>query len=297
MKKFFVRLFVFLAIILILFPIVEIIIRTIPNNYSYKHDYLTANASDIQILSMGSSHGLYAIDPLYFNRKGFNASHVAQSINFDYEIWDKFKASFDNLDTLIIPITFFTLFSNLEDTSEAWRIKNYAIYYGFKENNIKNNLELLNQRPSAILKMIAKRLKGQTNLTISELGANTIFSNQPDLLETGQSAAIRHAKQGFNRLEENVGFIKSMLSDCESMGVSVLLVTTPTTEYYWKNLDKNLLQLMQLTIDNLLQEFPDVKYFNFLKDDRFDLSDFRDADHLNPYGAEKFTKILNTLIE
>jgi hypothetical protein len=39
-----------------------------------------------------------------------------------------------------------------------------------------------------------------------------------------------------------------------------------------------------------------VAYFNFLRDSRFVTADFYVSDHLNARGAEKFSKILNTII-
>jgi len=296
MYKFIKRTLLFFSIIIVILVFIEIAIRLIPNDYSYKNDFLGNNGLEIQILSIGSSHGLYAIDPAYFHYKGFNASHVSQSLNYDHIIWEKFKESLKNLNTLIIPISYFSLFSKLEDGIEAWRQKNYAIYYGTKADKIRYYFEIPNQTPFAIIRMLLKTLIGKTNLTISEYGASNKYSKQQDLVSSGLNAARRHTKDVFKRLNENVAFLSSILSYCEDNGIRVLLVTTPTTDYYWKNLDENQLQTMQSTISSMVSNYSNVRYFNFLKDERFEYSDFRDADHLNPTGAEKFSKLLDKII-
>ena len=296
MRKFIDHVAIFFLIIAIVLLMIELFIRYIPNDYSYKNEYLAKNASEIQIMSMGSSHGVYAIDPSYFKRSGFNASHVSQSLEYDYKIWNKFKESLINLDTLILPISYFSLFSNLEDGSEAWRAKNYSIYYKIGSKRIKDTMEIFNQSPISLFKIIAKAARGVTNLTVSELGASKVYKSQSDLISSGLAAAKRHTEKDFSRLEENLGYIKSIIDDCASRGINVLLVTTPTTAYYWKNLDEKQLQLMKSALTTLVQVNPNVEYLDLLKDGRFEDSDFRDADHLNPKGAEKFTKIIDKAI-
>jgi hypothetical protein len=48
--------------------------------------------------------------------------------------------------------------------------------------------------------------------------------------------------------------------------------------------------------DNLAHKYDHVSYLNWLQHDSFTEDDFFDADHLNEYGAEKLSKLLNDYI-
>ena len=56
------------------------------------------------------------------------------------------------------------------------------------------------------------------------------------------------------------------------------------------------LDRMKNTMQSLDKINLHVNYYSFLKYERFSENDFRDADHLNEKVAEKFTKLLNNLI-
>lgn len=296
MSKFVKKILLFLIIPILLLFFLEFLVREIPNNYSYKNKYLAKNSSNLEIFSLGSSHAIYAIDPMFFDKRGFNGAHVSQSLSYDFLIWEEYKSSMDNLKVLVLPISYFTLFSDLGDGSEAWRLKNYSLYYNFKSDQLKHNIEILNQKPLSIARMFVKMLVGRTNLTISELGVSNRYSQQQDLEVTGKSAALRHTKTNFTRLDKNIEYLSTILTYCDEKDIKVILITTPTTDYYWKNLNPKQLSLMYSTIEETIKDYPNAKYFDFLKDPSFIYADFRDADHLNPKGAEKFSIKLNSII-
>ena len=52
---------------------------------------------------------------------------------------------------------------------------------------------------------------------------------------------------------------------------------------------------MQKNIKILSSKY-NVKYFNYFFDERFTDVDFVNSDHLDAYGAEKFTKILEEVL-
>jgi hypothetical protein len=103
-----------LPIVLVAF-ICEVAFRAIPNDYKLKRHYLDKNALQIETLILGSSHALYGINPEYFTTKTFNGSNISQSINYDYQIIKKYEKDLKNLKTLILPLSYFTLFRKLED--------------------------------------------------------------------------------------------------------------------------------------------------------------------------------------
>ena len=109
----------------------EVVLRNIPNDYIYKKKYLDVYSNEIETLVLGSSHSFYGVNPAFFFKNTFNASHISQSFDYDLEILEKYDGYLGELKTVVIPISYFSLFHKLESGSESWRIKNYIIYYLF----------------------------------------------------------------------------------------------------------------------------------------------------------------------
>lgn len=278
---------------------VEYVVRQIANDYSYKKNYLDIHSKNIEILILGSSHSFYGINPVYFSRSAFNAAHVSQTLNYDYFIFDKYKKTFNELNTLLIPISYFTLFSRLEDDLEDWRIKNYSIYYGCNyHHSLKYNLEFIAQRPIPLIKQALSYFKGANNITVSELGYGLKYSNikQSDLIATGKAAAKRHTTNNLDLLAENLKILNKFIDESISAGIQVILFTPPAADSYISNLNEQQLALMKSSIAEIMQGKYDIEYYDFMNDPRFINDDFRDADHLNGTGAEKLTKLLDDII-
>jgi hypothetical protein len=278
---------------------VEYILRKIPNIYLYKNQYLSNNSHNIEILILGSSHSFFGINPNYFSRRAFNAAHVSQSFNYDYFIFDKYKDKMTNLKTIILPISYFSLFTTLEDGIEHWRVKYYAIYYDCEyHHELKYHYEIINQKPAAVLKKIYSYQKGAINIDANELGFGLRYTTdrQSNLIASGLRAAKRHTAKNFDFLELNMRFLKKLVAESETRGVAVFLFTPPARNSYIANLNKNQLSLMKSSIVNIVKNNPHVEYYDFMRDDRFINDDFKDADHLNGIGAKKLTQLIDRLI-
>lgn len=303
MTKFIRNVFLFSLPILLIVIAVEYISRQIPNDYSFKNNYLHKNSSAIEILILGSSHALFDINPDYLVEGAFNASYVSQSLNYDYCIFQTYKSRLKNLKVLVLPISYATLFSRLEDSTEDWRIKYYSIYYGCKAPvSLRYNTEVFSRKPSSLLAEVVKYIWSygdSTNITVSDLGFGLRYTDvsQSDLVATGQAAAKRHTQKTWARLEDNVELLNEMITESSKIGVKVFLFTPPALNTYIENLNE--LQLSEMTnrIVGVVSQHPNVVYQSFLQDDRFEKLDFKDADHLNGIGAAKLTKIIDQELE
>ncbi len=127
MKQFTLKIFLFLLPILIIGIALEFLLREIPNQYTLKDNYIATSSRKIETLVLGSSHTYYGVNPEYFTKPCFNLANISQSLNFDLELLKKHENEFSNLKTVIIPISYFSLFETLEEGDESWRVKNYTI--------------------------------------------------------------------------------------------------------------------------------------------------------------------------
>jgi hypothetical protein len=101
------------------------------------------------------------------------------------------------------------------------------------------------------------------------------------------TSIMKEANIAYNR-----GLLLKAIRLCQHASVVPVLVTTPVYYTFRVHMDLQKYERMQEIVHSLGNE-SGAKYFNHLDDQRFDIDDFYDDDHLNGRGAEKFSKILD----
>jgi hypothetical protein len=279
--------------------IMEGMLRHIPSDYELKQKYLEKNAASIETLVLGNSHTFYGVNPEFITTKSYNLAFLSQPLDYDWKLLNKYEGSFKNLKTVIIPISYFSLFSKLEYGSEAWRQKDYYRFFDLKSSiPFKYRFEVTSLKMKANLSRIASYYINKKRPIISNnlgMGSSKMKLGL-NFKKEGITAANRHTVSKFKNLKGNIEIVNNIISYASSHNLKVIFITTPTTPYYYNNLDLVQLNIMKNTFHSLDTINEHVKYYDFLKDQRFSQSDFRDSHHLNIKGAEKFTKLLNNLI-
>lgn len=300
MKKFIKYVLLFSIPIFVFEVSLEFLLRKIPNDYIYKKEFLDKNSDSIRVLFLGSSHSFYGINPVYFSANSFNASHIAQSLDYDFEILKKYNNHWSKLKCIAIPISYFSLFGKLETGVESWRVKNYTIYYGMNTSDkLINYSEALSNKLNVNLRRIdSYYIKGNSSISCSNLGWGLSYNskNKRDLSITGKTAAKRHSKKDDKHFTENVNILKSIIEFAKNKGVKVFFYIPPAYHTYTENLDSIQLNRTINTLINISSKYNNVTYHNFLLDSSFLEIDFFDADHLNEIGAKKLTSKLDNLI-
>lgn len=303
MKQFLTKVIIISLPILFGAIFMEFLLRNTPNDYLFKKQYLDKNSSKIETLILGSSHSFYGFNPEYFSSNTFNASHISQSLNYDYEILKKYQDQFKNLKTIVLPISYFTLYGKLEAGSESWRVKNYIIYYGLNSSkSLVDYSEVLSNRINVNIKRIKSYyLLGNSTISCTDLGWGTRYNskNARDLAETGKTAAKRHTREDINSYKyqeifnDNILILNSIIEWCKKNNVNVLLLTPPAFETYRQNLNQEQLKITVNTARDICSKYENCKYYNLLTDANFVAIDFYDADHLSEIGAKKLSVLIN----
>ena len=300
MSKFNSRILFFLIPILLISILMEFSLRSIPNDYLYKKEYLEANSSATETLILGNSHSYKGIDPIYFKNNCFNASYVSQSLKYDYEILRKYESRFSNLKTVVLSISYFTMFDKMKTGIESWRAKNYMIYYDMNTSyDISDYSEILNSKLSTNLNRLNNYfIKHNSQITCNSLGWGMDNKNQNsiNLEEDGKTAALRHSVNDFRYLEENISILKSFIEDCRKQNIEIILYTPPAYDTYIQNLNKKQLLTTLKTVNEIADYYENCTYLNLLEDESFLASDFENADHLNGRGAKKLSILFKSKI-
>jgi len=300
MYRFFRNLFLFALPLILLGVSMEVLIRNIPNDYSYKRNYLDQYADEVEVLFLGSSHAYRDINPALIQENGFNAAYVSQSLYFDYRILQKYEGHWSHLRYIFVPISYFSLFYELKDGPEAWRVKNYSIYYSMATSpHISDYSEMLSNRLDInVQRIYSYYFSGEDPLTTSDLGwGGRALPDTVDLAEKGKIAAQRHTAASAALFDGNVAILKSMISFADAHNVQVVFYTPPAYGTYVENLDEAQLTRMLSTMTALDEAHSNVTYVDYLTSSLFDEEDFYDADHLNEEGALKFTLEMEKLID
>ena len=136
------------------------------------------------------------------------------------------------------------------------------------------------------------------NCDILGWGTNYKFELRDDEWQkTGAIACARHTNSLYEYVEENVQYLQFIIDDCVRRNIKVILLTIPTYKSYYEQLDTIQLNEMEEICNRMDDKYENVSYLNWLKHDSFTYDDFFDADHLNEYGAEKLTKMLDEYIK
>jgi hypothetical protein len=298
MKRFIKVIIIFILPLLVLAVTTEILLRKIPNDYSYKRHYLDQHSKKIKILFLGNSHVYYGINPKFIHAESFNAAYVSQSFNYDLEILERYKDNWDSLQYIVLALDYPSLYGRLENGSEAWRIKNYSIYYDMHtSNNIADQTEVCNNN----LKMASTRIsnyyiKHHSGITSSALGWGNDYNSKDkkDIVLTGKSAALR--QKTYNSLTENIQSLQSIVSFARTKNIKLVFFTPPGYETYVQNLDNEKLHKAIRDAIEVTRLYPATTYVNMLNDTSFTKDDYYDADHLNEIGAGKLTLKIDSFI-
>ncbi|HEX2618394.1 MAG TPA: hypothetical protein VHL57_12680 [Flavobacteriales bacterium] len=299
MRPFVLRALLFMLPVLLLLAAMERGLRRIPNDYSYKRTFWEQRPNDIHVLVLGSSHSFHDVDPSVFHDKGFNASHPSQSIDLDDLLFRTYAEGLDSLSFVIVPMAYNTLAVQLHTGIEAWRLKNYAIYYELPVSWWPgDHVELV----QGTFKTQAKRLWdhwrwGANERTCTELGfcARDGAAAQLDLEQSGPEAAKRHTRPDRALFATNLGHVQDIIALAKQHRARVLLYTPPAYRTYREHLDPEQWRATQAAAQQLVEPGV-VSYHDLLASAAFDSTDFHDADHLNTIGAHKLSAMLDSLM-
>ncbi len=298
MKRFLIISTLFLLPLIAFLVGAEYTLRQIPNDYNYKATWLDEHAQDVECIVLGSSHAYYGIQPTYFTCNTFNAAHVSQSLNFDNHILGKYESNMDALKYVILPISYFTLASSLEQGDEAWRVTKYVLYYDSPIDKKYHHYELKPLNINTLKRLGRFLIKGKNTISIDSLGWGIGYSfdkKSEDWKSSGAVAAKRHTKKSIDqeRVHTNIAHIDNIIEIANRHHAKVVLLNTPTHKVYQEHLNEEQWQLMNNVCDSIALAHKNVYRLNYFSDSTFIDDDFFDADHLNEYGAKRLSIMLS----
>ena len=302
LKKIAVRLLAFSLPFILVFMLIEWKARQLPTSYLIKEHALQSNMTSLNILILGSSHAFDDLDPSGFSCRGYNLGNSSQSLFYDTRLCLKYIDRMPHLKGVILTISYFSLWYEVEDIPGEPRDYFYHHYFGIDyprldRRTLKYYSYAAMYSRDFILDMMLGRLDEQKyfgniqpggwNKVSAPAGLNVLSDSVGKARAEDHKRLIRK-----ENLWKNMGYLEELLGEMKKRGIPVVFIIPPAWTSYRKYIstpvmDENRRLLKKLTLN------AGCFFYDYFEDPRFNLDDFSDNDHLNATGARKFSDILN----
>lgn len=306
MKKFIQKTTLFVFPILLILIGVEFYIRKSPNTFITIASYFEQNKEKTEVLILGSSHNQCALNPKFFKLKTVNLSYGSQDIQLDSALFFHNVKQMKHLKKVILELDYHSLDTQRE--KDYYRYSWYSLYYNIEIQPINyfNKFSLYLSNPKLFQKIISERYSSNyTSPIINKFGfiegdfSDEFTEMKYDSVKIEKSAKkrleFRHKEISDVNFKKNSQRIIAIIKYCKQNNIELYFFSTPV----YKTYIDNELVLKKRRVDKFIQNIIftyKVPYFNFEKNCQFNLRDFSNDDHLNANGAEKYSKIVDSII-
>ncbi|MCF8380855.1 MAG: hypothetical protein K9H49_14880 [Bacteroidales bacterium] len=258
-------------------------------------------SDSIEILLIGASDAHTGLNPDYIMGISFNAAHPAQSLDYCFELLKKYENKWSKLESIVLTVSYPSLFYKMDKSASSWRVKNYRIYYNIKlSNKFKSHAEILNGLLfDQIKRIIDYYVNKNDEIYCNDRGWHISSDNKSlgnlEVLgsETAKRLTVPKEQQYYTELKTA---LDSIVNFSKTNKCSLLILTPPAYKSYRENFDKLQYDSTINTILRVTTQNNNCKYINLLEDNRFKAIDFLDGDHLNGGGAKKLSLIIDSIL-
>src|SRR3569833_1458270 len=309
------RLCLFLLPVLACRGLLEGWLARVPSSHSVKRVNLESAAAATDTLILGSSGAYWDIAPPYLPGHAYNLGNVAQTLYYDDQLATRWLERLPRLHRVIIAIPYVSMFFQLQGTDEEERQYGYFQQWripppGWRERlDLRMLSDVALRTPlfavSSLRTAVVQHLHGAplagppVDPPIHPDGWCPRWPPEPtELAEpvVQTKIAYHHGLMHMSDEVANRASLEHLVSLLHSRGVEVIIVTPPVWPSYAALIRQDYWQRAQADFRDLGEKYG-VRYFDFMKDPRFSVADFLDADHLNEHGAVHFTQLLTAAID
>lgn len=259
------------------------------------------NRMDTEVIATGISYMERAIDSNVLLKKISNLARHSQDLYFDYNIVryavENYKQDLHNLKYVFIGLNYYSFEYDMSLSAMKGKVQLYYETVG-KSHHLSNINEYMKVR--RINETIAKNV---FNLNIDGYPQiNWFVTNNYDNMhiineELGKKQALLDGNKNYpETVTENIEIFNDYLTLLEENNIKPIVIVCPTSKYYSKNFSERLKKQFNNIIDATRKEHK-FQFIDYFDNNQFEDDDFYDVSHLNQKGAEKFTEILNKIVE
>ncbi len=305
MKKFVQHILLFLAPVFVLVCCFELALRCIPNDASFREEQLNKRRNQMTTLILGDSHPYFGINPKFISESSFNLAAVSETPDVTALVLAHEINRLPKLKTVVVGVSYFSLFESLPLGSEAWRLRHYTIYRQMHLGTYpKHYFESSSfSTLQNISRLYAYYGKDNSEISCNVFGAGVTYTsfNSLRIQATARTAAKRHtfdltAAATTSQIRKQQAALNEIVTLASKHKIKLLFTILPVTNSYRNQIPEQQRQLVEQTLTNLAKNNEHVRFRDFSDNPNFKMHDFYDADHLNIKGAQKCSKMLQQCI-
>ena len=292
MRRFIKFSLIFIIPLAVFFVTLEAMVLRIPNDYSYKYDYVKEHGSSIKVIAIGHSQLLNGFIPEVYGDSTFNLSNAGQRYIDDYYILHELIDSLHNLRQVIIPIGYLDVVDALSDTT----LQELSVYYHeYMHLDYDGKLplghyfECFNIRQTCG-KLIKHYILGEAVLSCEKHGERYKPKNK-NIYSTTNVLYTYTVKKDVDMKIQDGYYLERLLELLIGKKIKVLLVSPPYLWSLFRDKNEDQISFHNSYVNNLLKRY-DVTYIDLQDSDYFSKEDYADVAHLSFKGAHKFTSLL-----
>ena len=311
MKQFLKKILIFSVIVTTIFTAYEMALLKVPNEYSYKKNYLEEHKDSLRVLVLGNSHLADCIDCSMLGKWAFNAAQPGRSFYYDLQLLKEYIGQMPNLQCVVLPFSYdYQYWGHLFEKKHEAKFNTYRCMYikymgyPYSDGEWWHWSEILNSNfdhSGRLIDALSKPLSALTMCDSLGIELDASYETRGDDWMTKQlpdTAALPDSTEQRLNYRENVKLYSEIVSLARSHDKRLILLAMPIYKTARERVNQQRLDEMNAFVKLLKGINPDIEFYNFIDDKRFVERDFYNSIHLNnTYGARKFTPILKNIID
>lgn len=283
--------------------LIECITISLPSSFAKNKITLNERADDIQTMILGSSQMSHAINAQLLSSMAMNLSSGNQHHDTDLKLYKALYPRLKNLKTVILEVSY-SHFELPHNGKDFWKNSIYLKYYGVNcfERTVyfKDKLIYLSYPSFFSEKILDHYIYKEDPNEFNDFGFDTLNYNGifKDLLyDEERIAEISNFKintvEDLNIFQINTQYFFEMLDFLERSKINVILCSPPMYKTYLPRRNANILKRRDSILEVAAKKYANITIFSKEEDTiNFGVKDYWNQSHLNPDGANTFTKML-----
>lgn len=291
MRRFVRSTLLFLLPLLVLLVAAEAYMRSLPNTYRYKDEWMWRNGDRVSTLLLGNSHGFFGLVPSEMGDSVFNLCAVSQRAREDFFLLQRYASACPHLHTVILVVDNSNLFDVPMADEEPFRLTYYQLYMGDRSHSWLSRYGFEIASMQACWEKL-KQCHEQGGVGCDSLGWGTAYTYASRNQATLKAGNVNpHSFNSWEATLANARDVRAIAKWCQQRHVRLVLLQMPVCKAYAAKMPDFQRRYINALADSCRQEYGALTA-DFSRDPRLTENDFFDADHLNDVGARRFSRLL-----
>ena len=273
-----------------------------------KRDYIEKKGPRISTLILGHSHAGNGINPVFIGDSTFNMAISGRNHYYDAIIAQRVIPKLPNLKCVIWPLGYNFQYASFRypitsrkkkdtDMSSTYKCM-YEKYMEIPSNDGKPSLfywsEFIHSKMDLMGRIFKKDFLARHQCDSLGFEKLEVKSKTPTWKEDKLPLIVDYNVTNASKaLNEGLNDFKQIAQICKDAGVRLVVVTLPCHQSFLEQTTLRGMKEMYACVDTMRDVYPEIEYYNYISDNRFEDDDFYNSSHLTDIGAEKFSKILH----